>query len=119
ISEGGQRPLMEASMGWMIMSDLPPREVESICFRYNQKHGRNVFDYREVHRKLSEIAKDGYCIYEEPLHSYTAISVAMKLPQLYNYQNLVIGIGGDITRVEPKIPEVLSEMRKLLADING
>lgn len=117
IREGGQRPLIEAAMGWAIMSNLPDSAIESICFRSNQLHGRQVYDFKEVSGRLSKVRQDGYCCLVEPLETYTSVSVGMRLPIQYNSQDIVIGVGGERTRVVPKVPAIVAEMRRALADL--
>jgi hypothetical protein len=41
----------------------------------------------------------------------------MRLPIQYNSQDMVIGLGGERTRVMPKVPAIIVEMRKALADL--
>jgi DNA-binding IclR family transcriptional regulator len=116
IREGDQRPLLEAAMGWMIMSALPEHMVESICSRYNQLQ-RRYYNFKEVCTRLARVRGDGYCYIDEPLEAYTSTSVAMRLPIQYNSQDMVIGVGGERGRMEPKVMAVLEEMQRTIAEL--
>jgi DNA-binding IclR family transcriptional regulator len=117
IREGNQRPLLEAAMGWMIMSALPPPLVESIFMRANQQQRRQVRSFEELRDRLSKVRDDGYCCIEEPLEAYTSMSVSMRLPIQYNCQDIVIGLGGETSRVAPKVTAIVKEMRKAIAEL--
>lgn len=117
IREGGQRPLLEAAMGWMIMSGLPAPAVEAICLRSNQLLRRQAYHCDEIGSRLEQVRKAGYCYIDDQVEPYFASTVAMRLPVQYNGQDMVIGLGGEKTRIAGRTDEIIAEMTAAITDL--
>lgn len=111
IAEGDRRPLLEASMGLMLISQYNDGYLESICLRTNQLLGHKRFKTKEILAKVAEIRKLGYCFLEDRTTPYHAATIAMFLPLQYNGQPLVIGLGGVFDRIHKRRDAIVKTMR--------
>ncbi|MER8843682.1 IclR family transcriptional regulator [Mesorhizobium australicum] len=118
IREGGQRPLLEAAMGWMIMSRLSDHVVEGICLRSNQLLHRQAYDFEAMRVRLSKVREVGYCYIDDQSEPYFASTVAMHLPVQYNGQDMVIGLGGEKARIATQEKNIIAEMQDAIADLH-
>jgi DNA-binding IclR family transcriptional regulator len=117
IREGGQRPLLEAAMGWMIMSALPDASIESICLRSNQLLREQKYDFETMRHRLADIRKIGYCYIEDQVEPYFASTIAMRISVQYNKQDIVIGLGGEKTRIAENAKSIIKEMQAAVSDL--
>jgi DNA-binding IclR family transcriptional regulator len=117
IGEGDLRPLLEAAMGWMLLSQHPSEVVESICRRTNQLVGEKRYDPNAVMVELNTIRSSGYCLLEDRSIPYHAATVAMLLPSKYNGQPMVIGLGGVLDRILERKMAIIEKMKTEIKNI--
>ncbi len=117
IGDGDTRPLLDAAMGWMILSEFDAEAVETICRRTNQILSTKIYQGPAVNEKLVTIRELGYCLLEDRSIPYEAATIAMKLPSSYNGQTLVIGLGGVLDRILPRKEAIIDAMRREISNL--
>lgn len=113
IRTGEQRPLLDSSMGWLLMSRLDPPQIERI-YRKSPLHYRQIAgDLDAFQEKLAVISEQDYCYL--PNIPSKAGTVSMMLPATFNDSPIVIAVGGFIDRIGPQVPEIITEMRNQIS----
>lgn len=113
IQTGEQRPLLDSSMGWLLLSRLEVMQVEKIYRRSPMECRQAAGDLDSFLARISEIGRQDHCFL--PNVPAKAGSVSMMLPATFNESPIVIAVGGFIDRVSPKVDEIIAEMRNQIS----
>ncbi|MFT4067660.1 IclR family transcriptional regulator [Paraburkholderia sp.] len=109
VREGEQRPLLDSSMGWLLMSRMDPVQIERIYRRSPLAHRQMAGDLDVFQKSMAEIRGQDYCyLANVPPNAGT---VSMMLPATFNDSPIVIGVGGFIERIAPRVDELINEIR--------
>jgi DNA-binding IclR family transcriptional regulator len=119
IPENSMRPLVESSLGWMLLSTQDDRKIEQIYKQSLAVGVRSpVRSCADLIKRIERCREEKYCyVRGMPLVGGGAIS--MLLPTTHSTQPLVISVGGVCDRLEASIQPLLSEMRRLVAGAPG
>ena len=112
IRSGEQRPLLDSSMGWLLLSRMDPGQVEKIYRRSPLDLRQIAGDLDTFQKEMAKIQTQDFCYL--PNVPPNAGTISMLLPATFNASPIVIGVGGFIDRIAPRIDEIVGEMRNLV-----
>ena len=113
IEEGAQRPLIEAAMGWVILADLPDDKIDTIYRRTEYPDVSRKIPFKDLIAAIRTVRETGYCYSNDQTVPYFASTIAMKLKDQYNNQTVVIGLGGEKTRISARAEEIVSRIEEI------
>ncbi len=113
VRPGEIRPLLESSMGWLLLSRQNSKDIEHVYRRTPLKIRKNVGSLSALNTALEKWRRADHCYL--PNIPARAGTVSLFLPISFNGTPTVIGVGGFIDRVEPRKDMILQKMRQLIA----
>lgn len=100
--EGSMRPLVQSSLGWLLMSTRPDEEVERLVRRANIAIARPA-ERVKVNEMVERVAalRGQSTVYAENIPLLGGATVCTLLPVTIHEQPVVFGLGGALERVRP------------------
>ncbi|KHK90336.1 IclR family transcriptional regulator [Novosphingobium malaysiense] len=119
VRTGSMRLLTEASAGWMLLSRLPPEEVNRILWRINQTRSQDdLIDIREFSRKIDALRNQDHC-YVPNLPMLGGGSLSMMIARHYRDIDMVVGVGAPTVRLEQNFDKIRQALRELVMRYDG
>jgi DNA-binding IclR family transcriptional regulator len=117
IEENSMRPLIESSLGWMLLSAQDERAIERV-YKQSIAIGAQspVSSFHAFMQGIEACRRQNYC-YVRGMPLAGGGSISMLLPPRHGGQQMVLAVGGVCDRLEPNMDKILSEMRRLLAEL--
>jgi len=112
VRSGEQRPLLDSSMGWMLLSRMDTGQVEKIYRRSPLNLRQAAGDLDTFQKEMARVRDQDFCYL--PNVPPSAGTISMLLPTMFNASPIVIGVGGFIDRIAPRVEDIVEEMRSLV-----
>lgn len=116
VPPGTRRPLAGSGMGWLFISTLSNREIDTLRRRINAEQARK-YSMDELTRQINAVSARGYAFSKGAVSEGVGI-IAMLLPKGRFGRRFAIGAGGPVARLERKENLIVSEMRKGIAQLS-
>jgi DNA-binding IclR family transcriptional regulator len=112
VKPGTRRPLANSGMGWLFLSAMAPKEIDTLRRRINAESGpKQKLSQDELLKRVNTVRAKGYAFSKGAVSEGVGI-VAMLLPKGPFGRRFAIGAGGPVARLERKEVLIVSEMRK-------
>jgi len=111
--EGSMRPLVQSSLGWLLMSTRPDQEVERLVRRANIAIARPG-DRVKVNEMVERVAalRGQATVYAENIPLLGGATLCTLLPVTIHDQPVAFGLGGALERVRPMRPRYATLLRR-------
>lgn len=116
VVKGSMIPLTQTSLGWLVLSRLAPRNLEHTVRQVGIKIENKLSSKHisELVQNILRFSASDHC-YVRDLPSVGGGCVAMMLPKSRDREDLVLGVGGVVNRLEPQMLDIVQSMRRVIS----
>lgn len=112
VKKGSMVPMTRTSLGWMLLSTKSASEVELLCKQINARSTADMqVDIPVFQKKLETVRREQFC-YVPNLPMQAGGSISVLLPSKAGMQQMVVGTGGLVERLDANFDAILRSMRK-------
>lgn len=106
VPEGNLRELTQSAGGWMLLSQLPPRKLDTTIRRVNLAAApENRVNVPEFMERIARVKRDGHA-YAENIPFANAATLSVSLPVTLKGQPAVLGVSGHLDDIQPRRKEL-------------
>ncbi len=118
--EGIMRPLVQSSLGWLLMSTRSEEEIERLVRRANIAIGKasERVNVDEMVRRVVAL-KDEPLVYVEGAPFTGGATICALVPVTINDQPVVLGLGGMLERVRTHRVKYTAALRRAVASVRA
>lgn len=111
LKPGTLRPIWRSATGFALLSAQPDDQIRKLVKKINARleETEPPVDEKALLADVAQVRKRGYAYSDQLTDGIGAIAIL--LPYQANGRAMVIGIGGPITRVKPRLAELVALMR--------
>ncbi len=118
--EGSMRPLTQSAIGWLLLSDRTPAEIDNLVRRANiatpQKEDRVALEVIAPQVADARIRKS---LYTENVPLPGGATIGVVLPCRVQGRIVVMGLGGTVDRMRPHRARYTALMKRLAQQLEG
>lgn len=112
---GSLRPIHRSATGQMLLAQLPNEVVGKIVKRVNARvpEAERVVDDEAFERQIDQVRAQGYAYNDQ--FTDGAAAIAVKLPVPVGMSIAVLGLGGPVPRIKPRVQPLVTLMKQLIS----
>lgn len=120
VQAGATRPLWRSAVGWALLSDLEPAEVDRVLARAaRQRRPEWTPDCVELVRHQLEHAREKGYVYSRHSFVHGIGMIAKLLPDRTGARRMAIGVGGPVERLDARETEILSSINDAIEALSA